>query len=208
MAATVGDILQFTDVQTYLNQQILNVYHFEVTVLGSAVDYQDMADAFQTQYVLEIQALQSNSLMHTSTIIKNLTNGLDIFEDPSSILGTDTATPGPSFAALQFRLLRATALTRHGAKRIGGLTEAIIDGNNINVAFTNPINDVATVMAAGVVVSASTDESFTLKPVIVGRYPAGDPNAGQLDLSKVNDVASAQFVRLTTQTTRRAGRGA
>lgn len=208
MAISVNDILQITDVQTYLDQQMLNVYFFRVDVLGSAVTYEDVADYFQTQIVLPVKAMQSSATTHTFTVIKNLTNGLDIFEDPANLLGESSFEAGPSFVAASFRLLRSTALTRHGAKRIGGLAEEAYNGNGISAAYVGAASTVATALGAPVEVDSAGDLDLTMTPVIVGRYPQGDPNAGQLDLSKINEVASAQFIRISSQVTRRMGRGA
>lgn len=207
MALSVGDILQITDVQTYLDQQVLNVYFFQAEVVGSAITYQDVADYFQTQYVLEVAGAQNAALTHVRTVIKNLTNGLDIFEDPISVPGSDASDAAPSFVAVSVRLVRSTALTRHGAKRYSGISEQQFAGNSLTSGAQTVWDGVADVVGGPIVVDSAGDLDLTLAPVIVGRFPAGDPNAGELDLSKVNPVASGQVIRLSTQTTRRAGRG-
>ncbi len=117
MAAQVGDILQLTDEQSYLGQQILNVWYYRVDVLGSAADYEDIADAFETNIILPMLQFQNTSLTHTRITIKNLTNELDIYEQPISQVGAVANDPLPSFMALSFRLVRSTAATRHGRKR-------------------------------------------------------------------------------------------
>lgn len=208
MAIAVNDVLQINDVQSYLGQLCLNVYFYRVDVAGSALTYQDVADYFQTQIVTEVVEIQNVNLVHTSTVIRNVTNGLDIFEDPLAITGGTSLEGAPSFTAASFRLLRATALTRHGAKRIAGIPEVYSLGNDLNPTYSTQIAAVALALGNPVEVDSAGDLDLTMTPVIVGRYPVGGPNAGQLDLSKVNDVAAAQFIRISTQTTRRAGRGA
>lgn len=207
MAVSVSDILQITDVQTYLNQTMLNVYFYRADVLGSAVGYQEIADVFQTQVVLEVKGMQSSDAVHTNTIIKNLTNGLDIFEDAINIAGDGAFAAGPSFVAASFRLLRSTAATRHGAKRIGGLTEDFYTGNDIASGFVTFADDAAAAIGAPLVVESAGDLDIELMPVIVGRFPTSSPDAGQLNLSVINPIREAQFIRVSTQTTRRAGRG-
>lgn len=207
MAISVNDVLQITDVQNYLGQTILNVYFYRVDVLGSAITYQDVADYFQTQIVLPVADIQSDQLTHSSTMVKNLTNGLDIFEDPIIINGTDVNAIGPSFVAASFRLLRSTAATRHGSKRVGGLTENFYTGNSHSATYNVGIAAIEDALGSPVEVDSAGDLDLTMSPVIVGRFPKGSPNEGELDLSVINPVSSCQFIRVSTQTTRRAGRG-
>lgn len=207
MAAAIGDILQITDVQTYLGQLMLNVYMYRVDELGSLVGYQEMADAFQSLVVTPVRGVQSTGVTHTQTVIRNLTNGIDIFEDAIDAAGVDGSVPLASFVGLSFRLVRSTGLTRHGAKRIGGLTESTVAGNNIDPTVQDEVDAIEAALGGTVNVDGAGDNDFVLTPVIVGRVPTGEPGAGDLDLSVVNDVAEAQFIRVSTQTTRRAGRG-
>lgn len=208
MALAQADILQIIDVQTFLSSRVLNVYFYRVETLGASVDYQNLSDAFQLQVRDIVRNIQVSSLTHDSVIIKNLSNGVDIFEEADQVAGDTVVTGDPlaSFYALGYRLVRSTAATRHGAKRIAGIPEGAVTGNSITAISTQ--NTAIEAALGGVVeVDAGGDFDFVLQPVIVGRYPQGDPNAGQLDLTNVNDVASAQFIRVTTQNSRKLGRG-
>jgi hypothetical protein len=207
MAIVVGDILSLTDQQTFLGQQILNVYFYEITAVDPDTTYEMIAQAFELEVVQAAAAVQSGSLLHTSIIVRNLTNGLDIWEEPVNDAGNDAdGQPLASFYSLGYRLVRTTAATRHGSKRIGGTTETFVEGNGIAAAQLANVQAVAAAMASPLE-ATGTIADFTAVPVIVGRFPAGDPNAGELDLSVINPVSTAQFIRVTTQTTRRAGRG-
>jgi len=204
-----NDILQILDVQTCLGERMLNVYFYRVNALEGAADYGDVSTAFVTGVMEEVEAVQFTGTVHTSVIISNLTNGLDIFE--SALTGHigefATTEASPSLVALGFRLLRATALTRHGAKRIGGIAEGVTQGNSVVGGSVGICNTIANAMAANIAVTGTVDHDISLSPVIVGRIPVGDPGAGGLDLSRVNSVAGGQFIRVTSQVTRRAGRG-
>lgn len=207
MAIAVGDILQITDVQALSLNQLLNVYTYEVMELGSAVEYADIANTFQGTVVEEVCLQQVNILVHTGTVIRNLTNGLDLFEEITSRQGDVNSEAMPNFVALAFRLVRSNLLTRHGQKRIGGIGEVSIAGNIVNPASMVSVIAMAAAIGSDLTVDSGGDEDFVLRPVIVGRFPEGSPSAGQYDLSKVNPVAQCSFIRVTTQTTRRAGRG-
>jgi len=207
MAPAVGDIVQITDVQTYLGQTVYNVYFYQLDALEPAVDYVDIAEAFDNVVRSQILTVQSAAVTHPTILVKNLTNGLDIWEQVDSQPGTQGGEGMPSYVSLGFRLLRTTALTRHGSKRIGGLAESLINGNNVASAGLASVTALATVFSLPIERVGTVDHDLTASPVIVGRFPQGDPNEGELDLSKINPVSGSQFIRVTTQVTRRAGRG-
>lgn len=207
MAFQVDDVIQITDVQTFQSQLMLNVYHYRVVSFDAGTGYVDFAQAFELLIAGEIATVQTVDVNHSMVIVKNLTNEIDIWEEPADIDGvTAQGDNMPSFVALSFRLIRSSGLTRHGAKRIGGLDEGSISGNGIAAGLADEVAAIETALGSPLM-REGTSADFVLQPVIVGRYPSGGPNAGQFDLSKVNDVAAAQFIRVSSQTTRRAGRG-
>lgn len=207
MAVNVGDIIQFTDQQTLLNQQVLNVYDYRVVSADPDVTLEMISQGFELQVVNVVRELQCVALNHTTIVTKNLTNGVDIWEEPVNALGIiATDQPLASFYACGFRLVRSSALTRHGGKRIGGIAEEQVVGNSLTAPGLAIANMVAVAMGAEVS-AEGTIADYVLEPVIVGRIETGLPGAGGYDLSKINPVSSAQFIRVTTQTTRRAGRG-
>lgn len=207
MALAVGNILQLTDVQTYLGQQVLNVYFYRVVSADAGATLDAVIQAFNNEVVETLRTNQADNLNHVSVIGKNLTNGIDIFEqlyNENGLVGATEETP--SFVAYGFRLLRTTAATRHGSKRIAGVPEGFLNGNTV----TFPAGEQAAMEAAlatNLAATGTVGADFEVEPVIIGRYPLGNPNVGELDLSVVNPVSGAQFIRITTQTTRRAGRG-
>lgn len=208
MAIQTSDIIQITDVQSFLGQLILNVYHYRVVSFDEGTDYSDFAQQFELLVAGVVADVQSASVNHNMVIVKNLTNGIDIWEEPADIDGATTGGDDlPSFVALSFRLVRSSGLTRHGAKRIGGLDEGTIAGNGISSSFADEVAAIEAALGSPLM-REGTMADFVLQPVIVGRFPEGHANAGQFDLSKVNDVSAAQFIRVSSQTTRRAGRGA
>lgn len=207
MALAVGDILQITDVQTLFGQTCLNVYFFELTELGSAVGYEDIATAFNSHIIQSAEVIQHDGLVHIGINIKNLSNGLDIYDLAINQPGNVAANGSTSYEALAFRLVRSTAATRHGAKRIGGIPDDAVINNNLAAAYTTNVNTLATRMGQPLEVDAGGDEDFIAIPVIVGRFPQGDPNAGELDLSVINPVSMGTFIRPSSQNSRKPGRG-
>lgn len=208
MALAVGNIIQITDVQSFLSQQLLNVYFYRVVSFEAQVTLQDIAQQFETLGMAVVADVQSTSVLHSMAIVKNLSNGIDIFEEPANIPGERTTAENmPSFVALGFRLIRSSGTTRHGSKRIGGIAEEATSGNTIVAGYSTYLTNVTNFMGGHLLRTGTVDEDFDLEPVIVGRIPVGSVGAGELNLSVINPVSSAQYIRVTTQTTRRAGRG-
>lgn len=209
MSLAVNDVLQIEDHQTYLGQQLLNVYHYKVVSFESLADYVDIADQFQVLVIAEVRDIQVTGVVHTRCVVRNLTNGIDIYEQVSSDAGTVSGDGLPSLVAASFRLVRTNATTRHGAKRIGGLAESQIAYNDPISAAVAAFTNVATQMGQDLVQTGTVDHDFVLQPVIVGRSETA-PGSGEyeMDLGVLNEVQSAQFIRISSQTTRRAGRGA
>lgn len=207
MAPVVGDILQITDVQTFLGETLLNIYFYEMLTADGDLDYETIKVVFFNDIVERSRNLQSTFCNHVRVIIKNLTNELDIAEFPVDGNGVVTGQAAQSFTALSFRFIRSTALTRHGSKRIGGLAEASLDGNGTDSSLLTAITAYQDVVAAPIAMVSEVFPEFSAAPVIVGRIHEGLPNAGDLDLTKINPVSAVQFIRVTSQATRRAGRG-
>lgn len=210
MAMAIDNILQITDFQRFLGQQVLNVYFYRVLALPDPEIYPNPYDAvltsFESTVVGPLKNNQHTSLMHETIVVKNLSNGIDIREKILNIAGTATGDEEPSFTALGIRLVRTTGVTRHGSKRIGGMPESYFIGNTLNLS---PGQVTAIEFAMGATLIESGTINDLAQPVIVGRtlVPASDPPEYELDLLKINVIADAQIIAVTTQNTRKAGRG-
>lgn len=200
MALAVGDIVQIIDKQVLATEDIMNVYFYEVTDIGTGMTLQDMTDGFEYLLINEMASQQSTDLTHTEVTGFNLTNGLDI---ASTVTGISGGAGGSGLAtnllAIGIKLNRSTALTRNGSKRIGGVTEADVTGNILAVGVQAFWQGVADRMA--IEYDVMPDGLATVGhaiPVIVGR------TAGALDLAKINPILSATLnTRLTTQVSRK-----
>lgn len=207
MAIVVGDILQITDVSTYLSQVCLNVYFYRVTLAEASAEYADVNSCFLSDMQAAVLGFQADSVQHYQVSIRNLTNGIDVVEFATNNYGGNAGDGMPSFVAYGFRLFRTNATTRHGAKRFVGCMEAHVQNNAAVAGIVATLNACANALKAKITYPGGASDQFEAEPVIVGRFPQSHPDAGQLDLSTINPVANATYVRVTSQTTRRAGRG-
>ena len=202
MAGSLGDLIQVVDNQSYLGQQILNVYYYRITSITPLLDpYMDvMAEWFDNTVVAAVRELQVNALLHVSREWRNLSNGTDLFTETSVIAGDQSQSAAaftPSYVSAGFMLQRESLLTRNGYKRFAGIPETSIEGNVYTEGSTF-IAAVEAALAADIVVGIAT----VAEPVIVKR-PIDVP-VGEYVYSS---IGSAQFRSLGTQNTRKAGRG-
>lgn len=207
MAIALNDILQITDVSVMDSSEILNVYFYRTTARDVDTDYPDVSSCFQSDVQNALLQLQSGACVHTAIHIRNLTNGIDVYDEVTNNGGVVGGENFPNFVSLGFRLVRTNATTRHGSKRIGGLPETLIAGNSVVGAFNAAVAAAAAALAADITFPGTGTDEYTGEPVIIGRWPINTPNAGQLNLSVVNPVATAALIRVTSQTSRRKGRG-
>lgn len=202
MPANVGDLLQVIDNQSYLGQQVLNVYYYRVApVTGIADPYLDNLNTLWEDSVLDaVRSIQTDYILHVSREWRNLTNGTDLFVDstvlPGSIPVAEALTT-PSFTSAGFLLQRESLVTRNGYKRFAGLSEENIRGNTI-IGLDTQIADIENQLAADLVAGLIT----LAEPIIVKR-PITVPT-GVYEFAR---IGSAQFRGLGTQNTRKAGRG-
>src|SRR5215204_2878545 len=122
MSVGTGDLLQIIDEQTYLGEQILNVYYyryFSAPTVDNEI-YQALLDDFQGVIVGNAVQLQNTLLEHVNLTIKNLSNLVDFAVKPISEFGERSAFESgalPSYVSLGFTLYRDSLVTRNGSKR-------------------------------------------------------------------------------------------
>lgn len=202
MAAEFGDLLQLVDNQSYLGQQVLNVYYYRVTAaLGIADPYLNLLNDYWEEHVLApILAVQVDALTHNSREWRNLSNNTDLFSANEVIPGNvsvSDAVSMPSFASLGFLLRRESLVTRNGYKRFAGLPDDAVSGN----AWTGSVPDLTAIELA-LAADLNIGLLSVAEPVIVKR-----PIAAPVASFDYSSIGSAQFRGIGTQNSRKAGRG-
>lgn len=204
MGVALGDLLQFTAYQEFLGEQMLNVFYyrwFSVPAPDNVI-YDELGDDFVDSVIAAMRGVQVQQVEYTKLQIKNLSNGIDFSERDLDLTGVISASDDnlePSFMALAWQLVRDSLVTRSGSKRVGGLIEGSIAGNEFVGSMTqiDPITSAFQYqLHAGLVAVAA--------PVIVKR-PIPVPAGSSYVYSSVADVI---FKGVSTQNTRKKGRGA
>lgn len=213
MSLAVGDIVKITDFQVSIDQDAENVYFYRIDAIptpasGLTVD-EEVCGAFNADVRIFMLPFQSDQCSHRVTRMDNVTNGVDFATVSSTVFGLLSGDPEPSFVAANFVLRRSTLITRNGSKRVAGLSEGSVNGNNW-VGSSGDLAAYATALAAPLMDNTLPTPVPFATPVIVGRKIVGTGSHGAiygLDLTKINPIASAAFTAVSTQRSRKVGHG-
>lgn len=202
-----GDLYELTDVQILEGQQVLNVYHYtqvaEATVGTNVVALQN---AWTTFILVPLVLVQSVHVEHVGYKVVNLDNPDEFGLQVATATGNVSGEALPPFCAWSFRLNRATRLVRNGQKRIGGVPESFNDGGVATGAALTLLPAVAIAMGA-LITDTISGASFT--PRIVHKATEAGPGGSPPATPRADyAVASAEYTRISTQNTRKFGRGA
>jgi hypothetical protein len=202
VALAVGNIIQIIDTQTYLGQEVLNVYHYRCTAVSPTPTdpYGNLLDMFDADVVENVAEIQMSNLLHVSREARNLSNGLDFAINSSVIPGgmsTDTHQELNSFTSAGFLLQRSSLATRNGYKRVGGLSETDVVGNDW-VGETTRLDDIEGAFA----MTITAELGVTFQPIIL--KAGSDPLTTDPIYS---NIATASFRGIGTQNSRKPGRG-
>lgn len=195
----LNDLYRLIDRQTLLGQEVLNVYYYkQSTAAGSSIM---LMEAFFADVVAPMLPLQSNALTHTRIDVENLTGVVDYVEQVllGNNIGTNTGEALPPFVCYGIRWNRASRLSRHGYKRIAGVTETTQNGGGLVSTFDDEMATLVTAMQTPVTEDTGPS-GYT--PVIV-RKTGSAPNYTYDDF----EVGSCQFTGITSQVSRKYGRG-
>ncbi|MGH9459539.1 MAG: hypothetical protein ACRD2J_18030, partial [Thermoanaerobaculia bacterium] len=124
-----GNLYRLIDRQRHATDEAINVYFYQqFTEAGEAAD---LGAAWEADVLAEILPLQNTGWQHDSWSILNLTDGIEFAEHsyPSPLFGTAAGGAMADFVAWSFLLRRSSLVTRHGGKRIGGLSEIDVLGD-------------------------------------------------------------------------------
>lgn len=201
MGVAQGDLIRIVDVQTYLGEEVLNIYYYRYILVAGATDaiYPTIAEWFVDNVVAAVAEIQVDGLVHTNVRVYNLSNGIDFWDESISVAGEIAATADeeePSFVTLGFMLIRESLATRNGYKRYSGLPQFGIEGNTWVGAPTETAA-IEVVLADDIVLGAVN----TLEPIIV-KSPVGTPPVTSYVYSS---IGSAQVRGVGTQNSRKPG---
>lgn len=149
-----------------------------------------------------------SSCVLTNILFENVTDGVSLFEYPTSVAGLITTGESmPSYIAYSVRQIRTTKITRHGSKRFAGVPEYIVVGNGVVPSATwEGLTEFCSEPWQKV---EGFNVVWEFNHVIVGRQlqTVNGKKTYVLVPGIQNAVQGADFRGITTQNTRKPGRG-
>lgn len=194
----VGDILEITLYQKYLDSvEVRNVLHYRVNSVGT-LDESGLSIAFNLEVLPAFVAVQSATIQHYKQTVLNLTDNLgwadvDLIPDVPGDLAGDVMPP---FVCWAFRKNRGTRLTRSGQMRIAGITEGAVGNGLAEASIQDDLDALAVALGQGI----NDGTGGVYAPRIVRKTATG-----VLDLA--NTIDSVEYVSVSSQTSRKYGRG-
>ena len=122
-----GDVIELVHRQSYLGQQLNNVYYFE-SVDGST-PLATLANWFETNIVPLVKNMQNDLVTHDALNLKNLFAPEETYEELLTGAGAVASglVEGMTFLACQVRFDHNEGNVRPGFKRIGGVPMGLIN---------------------------------------------------------------------------------
>jgi hypothetical protein len=171
IVGALSQVVSIVDKQTYLGQNVFNVYWYLMTSLANA-NASALSATFKTTVQEPLVLIQNNTLIHQSNLVTNWTDPA-VFGEFATVFGgarvsTDVCA---SWIACGMRLNRASRDMRNGQKRYSGLNEADLTGNTLSAPFLALATTFAPALLQSLVIGAQT-----WTPVIIRHNPTlADP---------------------------------
>lgn len=203
MAYNAGEVVKFTVVQNYDSQVCLNTFYYKMNdPLTAVITPAEFGEIFWDAISPNWLDLVINSVTFERVIVENLDGDLSYGEYvlPALTIGQYTdGQPMAAFAAYAIQLNRTSRLTRHGAKRIVGVSETgVTNFGVVEAGRLAVLQALADDFASDIVYGLPT----LCNPVIVGFPNDNRPSRVEVPI----DTATAKTV-ISTQNTRKRGAG-
>lgn len=198
---TIGNRYELIDAQEFLQQDCLNVYFYR-QITGAAGNAPDLTQAWVAAILPAVLAIQSTALNHVAVGTKNLDLPTDFDFAPviPPAPGLVAGDPMPPFVAFAFRLHRMQTDIHHGAKRYAGVPEPWVSAGVADASILATLFTLAGVLDDNLVGASGA----TYEPRIMRRLLDAQ---GHLIGYEDFPMGIATFVRVSSQNTRKFGRG-
>lgn len=214
----LGDIYSLTStVQSAALNTYQNVWFYQQTVASNPLDPQD-SELLALRWYQEIWPLVQDCIAATggltSVYAYNLFDPEDFQQNVYvrlDNLGDRAGEQLPNFVGIGLRTQRGSRVIRRGRKTLGPISEADTNGNALEGTYQTVVNNSVALMN-GVLDSLISPAQF--QPVVVARIPyttSGGKPAYRLpeNLAEADffNIETWEFVRVTSQVSRKAGVG-
>ena len=188
------DIWEIRLRQTFLGQNVVNLFYYKDTDTGDIISLDQISAQFLTDVLNVIIEIQHTGV-ETVDIRTRKVGGTN--EHVLDGLGSDGTRPGEplnSFSAYGFRLNRTNIDVRNGSKRFAGVSEDDVSGNGVDAILESLAEDVAQALQDDLELNSGA----ILTPVIYRR------ESFDMGTWVGTNVSGSVFTGLTSQVSRKA----
>lgn len=186
----------------------LNVFSYDILSISPSLTLAGSGDEIAEAWLASFGPIWANiissSYLMSHMKIEIYENPLDFWEGDfaTAQAGTQSGSIMPAFTAWGFKLSRSSRLSRNGSKRFAGVTESNVDNGNPIAGILTYLDGVADWMGQTHVFDFGPGDvlNIELAPVIPHYVPLSDTWV-------FNPITSVAFTRVTSQNTRKVGRG-
>lgn len=207
MELSIGDIIRLILYQTYLGQQMLNIFHFRVpTSMSGIFDLEDITNSWAINYAPIWSGGQYVAAVQTGVKAINLSQaGNPFFQYTYSMAGINGGTALPSNISASFKMLVSTNVTKAGSKRYGGLTTAQVSGNTLTAGGLSSLEPIRVMLATDLTVDNDSEtDLFNLRRIVLKNYSTEFP--APTDYQDVTGCTLSPYIG--SQNSRKQGYGA
>jgi hypothetical protein len=156
-----------------------------------------------------VQAIQSAQVQLLETRCENIIPSADNFSQghaPGTVVGARTGECLPPFVCYAFRKNRVSSAVRNGQIRIAGVSEGDQANGVVAGGMTAALNAVATLFQTTISFGGGQTALFQPRIFRAGR-PAGPGGVPPAVIQADFEIQSVVYTRISTQNTRKFGRG-
>lgn len=198
----IGDVYEIRLRGEYLGQVVLNVFHYRSSGSNDITEpIATVAAAMGSILVTAIADVQNEAFQWLDAYAKKLVEGGDESTFPFSggVPGSVTGEGLPPHDCWAFRYNRSLTTTRHGQKRFAGVSEGQHENGVATTSVLTDLSALADVLERDITSADGFGTGEILRPVIYSKFLNGELR----ETPVVNPVSSVQYVRISTQNTRK-----
>jgi len=196
---TIGNRFELIDDQLYLTKGCLNVYFYQQTSGVAPAAAADLVSAWIINVLPLVLAIQNQTVTHPLVRSRNLDVPSDfalVPRIPPDVGLYASASGEPTFVAASIKMNRTTQASGHGWKRYVGVPDNEVLNGVATPGYISGMNNLANVIDNDILGAAGN----VYRPVIMHRIL---DSLGHLIGYQEYPMGTAQFVRISTQNTRK-----
>lgn len=209
----INDLYRVTFIQSYglAGPEVRNVWYYEQILPGDPEGANELLNLFNFYVVPLMEDVQNEAIRYHNLLVENIIPGFDYSSlgyTPATQGGSRTGNCLPPTDCWSFRFNRESTASRHGQKRIAGVSEADQSNGVAETGIVGALNALATGMQVNLVSAGPNTTAYEPRIFRAGRPGYTIPEkVVPAKLQADFPVGTVQYVTIGTQNSRKFGHG-